>query len=122
MKARRIDHVVVATDDTDGAAATFRGHFTLPPAKPLPGGSPTVAIGDARIAFVRPAADSAVAAAFASGGEGMAVICLEVADLRDAETALRQAGVGCTVAEGGLDVDPAAAHGVRLRLVGPPGR
>ena len=122
MKTLRIDHVVVATEDTAGAAATFRGHFGLPPAAPLPGGAPTLAIGDARIAFVAPAADAAVASAFASGGEGMAVVTLEVASLRDAETAFRQARVKCTTVGATLEVDPAAAHGVRLRLVERAGR
>ncbi len=117
MKTLRIDHVVVGTEDAAGAAATFRGHFGLPSAAPLPGGAPTLAIGDARIAFVAPASDGAVAAAFASGGEGMAVVCLEVASVRDAETALRQAGVKCTTVGGAVEIDPAAAHGVRLRLV-----
>ena len=122
MKTLRIDHVVVATEDAAGAAATFRGHFGLPAAAPLPGGAPTLAIGDARIAFVTPASDAAAASAFASSGEGMAVVSLEVASLRDAETALRQAGVKSTTVGGTLEVDPAAAHGVRLRLVERPSR
>lgn len=122
MKALRIDHVVVATEDPAGAAGTFRGHFALQSATPLPGDSPTLAIGTARIAFVRPDADATVAAAFASGGEGMAVVCLQVASLGDAERALRQAGVACTTAGGTIEIDPAAAHGVRLRLVEHAGR
>jgi hypothetical protein len=117
MKVLRIDHVVVATEDVDGAAATFRGHFDLQSAAPLPGGEPTLAIGGARIAFVGPRPGTAVAQAFASAGEGMAVVSVEVASLRQAQTALRNAGIGCTPTDGGLDVDPAAAHGVRLRLV-----
>jgi catechol 2,3-dioxygenase-like lactoylglutathione lyase family enzyme len=122
MKALRIDHVVVATEDPAGAAATFQGHFALQPATPLPGGSPTLAIGNAHIAFVRPAAGTAVAAAFASGGEGMAVVCLEVASVGDAERALRQAAVAYTTADGAIEIEPAAAHGVRLRLVEHGGR
>jgi hypothetical protein len=119
MKTLRIDHVVVATEDTAGAAATFRGHFDLKPASPLPGGSPTLAIGGARIAFVAPQPGTPVASAFASAGEGMAVVCLEVASLQDAERALQKAGVGCTTADGALEIDPGAAHGVRLRLIEP---
>lgn len=122
MKALRIDHVVVATEDPAGAAGTFRGHFDLQPATPLPGGSPTLAIGNARVAFVRPAAGTPVAAAFATGGEGMAVVCLEVANLGDAEHTLRQAGVACTTIAGAIEIDPTAAHGVRLRLVQAAGR
>src|SRR5690242_13724681 len=106
MKALRIDHVVVASEDAAGAAATFRGHFGLGSGAPLGGAASTLAIGGARIAFVAPAADAAVAAAFASGGEGMAVVCLAVASLRDAETALRHAGVKCSTAGEALEVDP----------------
>ena len=31
METLRIDHVLVATPDANGAAATFRGHFDLEP-------------------------------------------------------------------------------------------
>ena len=120
MRTLRIDHVVVATPDASGAAATFRGHFDLAPSTPL-AGSPTLAIGGARIAFVTPKAGTTLAAALASGGEGMAMVCLEVASLTEAEASLRQAGVGFRAENTGsgraLAVDPAAAHGVRLTLI-----
>jgi len=122
MKALRIDHVVVATEDPEGATSTFRGHFELAPSGALAGGSPTLAIGGARIAFVAPAPGTAVASAFAAGGEGMAVVCLAVASLGDAASKLRAAGVGFATVDGGLEIDPAAAHGVRLRLVEHAGR
>jgi catechol 2,3-dioxygenase-like lactoylglutathione lyase family enzyme len=121
MRTNRIDHVVVATPDPTGAQATFRGHFELPPSAPV-GGSPALTIGDARIAFITPAAGSPLAAALAGGSEGMAEICLEVAS-DDAETALRKAGIGFTSEPKGggraIAVDPSAAHGVRLTLVEP---
>ena len=120
MKTLRIDHVVVATPDASAAAATFRDHFDLAPSTPL-AGSPTLRIGGARIAFVTPAAGTTLAAALASGGEGMAMVCLEVASLADAEASLRQAGVGFTAETTGsgrvIAVDPAGAHGVRLTLI-----
>jgi len=119
MRTLRIDHVVVTTPDTDGAAATFRDHFDLAPSTPL-AGSPTLAIGGARIAFVTPKAGTTLAAALASGGEGLASVCLEVASLDDAEASLRQAGIGFTVDSTGsqraITIDPGAAHGVRLIL------
>jgi hypothetical protein len=121
VKTKRIDHVVVATPDAAGAAATFRSHFDLADGTPMPGGAPTLKIGGARIAFVTPAAGTTLAAALASGGEGMAVVCLEVAGLAEAEASLRKAGVGFTpetiAGRPALVVDPAAAHGVRLTLI-----
>ena len=120
MDTRRIDHVVVATGDADGAAATFRGHFELPPSAPVVG-APALQIGDARIAFVKPAGGTALAAVFEKAGEGMAEVCLEVGSLADAETSLRKAGIGFTAETKGtaraLAVDPGAAHGVRLTLI-----
>ena len=125
MKTLRLDHVVVATPDAEGAATTFRSHFDLGPSTPL-AGSPTLKIGGARIAFVTPQAGTMLAAALASGGEGLAVLCLEVASLNEAEASLRKAGVGfATEITGGartIIVDPAAAHGVRLTLVEGVGR
>jgi len=120
MKTLRIDHVVVATPDANGAAATFRGHFDLAPSTPL-AGSPTLRIGGARIAFVTPEDGTTLAAALASGGEGLAMVCLEVASLSEAEASLRKAGVGfSTESTGGgraIAIDPATAHGVRLILI-----
>lgn len=120
MKTRRIDHVVVVTPDADGATATFRGHFELPPSAPVVG-APALQIGDARIAFVTPASGTALATILAATGEGMAEVCLEVGSLPEAEAALRTAGIGFTVETKGaaraLAVDPGAAHGVRLTLI-----
>jgi len=120
MRTLRLDHVVVATPDPDSAAATFRGHFELAPAAPL-AGAPALTIGDARIAFVRPAGATALAAILEKTGEGLAEVCLEVASLADAETTLRKAGIGFTTEAKGsgraLAIDPGAAHGVRLTLI-----
>ena len=120
MRTLRIDHVVVATPDADGAAATFRGHFELPPSAPVVG-SPALTIGDARIAFVSPPSGTPLAAILAKSGEGMAEVCLEVASLAEAEATLRAAGIGFTVEAKGsgraVAVDPGAAHGVRLTLI-----
>lgn len=120
METQRIDHVVVVTGDADGAAATFRGHFELPPSAPVVG-APALQIGDSRIAFVNPPSGTALATIFATSGEGMAEVCMEVGSLPEAEAALRKAGIAFTVETKGtaraLAVDPAAAHGVRLTLI-----
>ena len=120
MRTLRIDHVVVATPDDQAAAATFQSHFGLPAAPEL-AGSPTLQIGGARIAFVTPAPGTTLAAALASGGEGLAMVCLEVASLSEAAASLGVAGVAFTMDSAGggraIAIDPAAAHGVRLTLV-----
>ncbi len=120
METRRIDHVVVATPDPEGAAATFHGHFSLPSAAPVVG-SPALTIGDARIAFTKPADGTTLATVLAKSGEGLAEVCLEVASLAAAEATLKNAGIGFSVETKGakrtLAVDPGAAHGVRLTLI-----
>jgi catechol 2,3-dioxygenase-like lactoylglutathione lyase family enzyme len=129
MKTLRLDHVTIVTPDAAKAAATFRDYFSLGPARSEaaeaagPQGRAALAIGGARIEFVTPAAGSGLAAALAASGEGMAALCLEVADLQAASAALQRAGVRFATAESGgrrrLEVDSAAAHGVRLTLVAP---
>lgn len=120
MRTLRMDHVVIATPDADGAAATFRGHFELGPAAPVAAAT-ALTIGDARIAFVTPVGGTPLAAILAKSGEGLAEVCLEVASLAEAEATLRRAGIGFTTETKGsgraLAVDPGAAHGVRLTLV-----
>ena len=121
MKTLRIDHVIVATPDAAGVQATFRHHFDLETAVPEAGGTTALTIGPARIECVTPVAGTAPAAALAANGEGMAALALEVASLDDAMASLRQAGVGFRIETSGgrrtVEVDPAAAHGVRLILV-----
>jgi catechol 2,3-dioxygenase-like lactoylglutathione lyase family enzyme len=124
MKPLRIERVIVATPDADAAAATFRRLFALQDAPPAGGGDPTrvLALSRAEIAFVTPAAGTALAAALATGGEGMAALRLEVADVDAAVSALEHAGIRFEIERGDgmriVHVDPATAHGVRLSLVG----
>ena len=119
MRTLKIDHVTVVSPDASRATATFQRLFELAPA--ASGTTAALAIGDARIEFVTPAEGTALADALRTGGEGMAALTLVVADLDEAARALERAGVGVTRrTEGGralLDVDPTAAHGVRLALV-----
>ena len=118
MRTLRIDHVTVVSPDAAGAAATFERIFELPRTA---AGVASLAIGGARIEFVTPAADTALAEALRTGGEGMAALTLIVADLAEAGRSLERAGVSFEAAsEGGrrvLRVDPSAAHGVRLTLI-----
>lgn len=112
MRTERLRHVTVVSPDAAAARQTFVDLFGLGPAGPG-----ALAIGTARIEFVTPAAGTRLGDALAAAGEGMAEICLQVADLDAAAATLAQAGVGFTRAEGALHVDPPAAHGVRLALV-----
>ena len=119
MKTLKIDHVTVVSPDASGAAATFQRLFELPPA--ASGRAAALAIGDARIEFVTPADGTPLADALRTGGEGMAALTLVVADLDEAVRVLERAGIGATrrtdAGRSLLDVDPSAAHGVRLTLV-----
>jgi len=122
MRTLRIDHVTVVSPDATRAATTFERLFELRRATSgAPAGGAALAIGDARIEFVTPAAGTPLADALRTGGEGMAALTLTVADLDEAARTLERAGVTVTrVTEGScrrLAVDPTAAHGVRLTLV-----
>jgi catechol 2,3-dioxygenase-like lactoylglutathione lyase family enzyme len=135
MKTQRIDHVTVLTPDAAKATATFRDYFSLGDAPVGPLGAATagagagaegasaLTIGGARIEFVRPDRETPLANALATSGEGMAALCLEVANLDDAARALGQAGIRCAIERAGgrrvIRIDPASAHGVRLALVDP---
>jgi catechol 2,3-dioxygenase-like lactoylglutathione lyase family enzyme len=119
METRRIDHVTVVTPDGPAAQATFQGSFGFPSA-PATAGVSALQIGRARIEFVTPGAGTALASVFATSGEGMAELCLEVASLDRAAQTLDRARVpyandrwdGRRV----IRVDPSAAHGVHLTL------
>ncbi len=125
MKTERIDHVTVVSSDAARAAATFARLFGLVAAPAAASSealaSAAVAIGDARIEFQTPAGASPLAEALQSGGEGMAALSLQVADLDEAAQTLQRAGIRCepTIVGGrrALLVDPRAAHGVRLALI-----
>jgi len=150
MKPLRIERVIVATPDADAAATTFRRLFGLNDAATdaaaaggaavtagaaATGGAATtaaaagngdaarvLAISHAEIAFVTPAAGTALADALATSGEGMAALRLEVADVDAAVRALEHAGIRFELERNAgariVHVDPATAHGVRLSLVG----
>ncbi|MBI3769443.1 MAG: hypothetical protein HY271_13270 [Deltaproteobacteria bacterium] len=122
MRTLCIDRVTVVSPDAPRAAATFERLFTLPRAigaAPVRGAALT--IGDARIEFVTPEEGTPLAEALRTGGEGMAALTLGVADLDEAARTLERAAVAFEVRiDGGrraLEIDPRAAHGVRLTLV-----
>jgi len=115
MKVSRIRNATVVSPDAVAAQKTFTDLFSLSAAGPA-----ALAIGESRIEFVTPAGGTRLGEALATSGEGMAEICLRVADLGEAAETLRKAGVAFVEedADGarGIHVDPGAAHGVRLTL------
>jgi catechol 2,3-dioxygenase-like lactoylglutathione lyase family enzyme len=119
VRAERLHHVTVVSPDAAAARDTFAGTFALDPEPSV--GPHALRIGGAHLEFVTPGAGTRLGAALAAAGEGMASICLEVADLDEAAAHLRAAGIACeseTVAgRRQLHVEPAAAHGVRLALL-----
>jgi len=125
VKTERIDHITVVSPDAAGAAATFARLFGLASApvaaSPDATASAAVVIGGARIEFRTPGASGPLAEALKSGGEGMAALALEVADLDRAIQTLQHAGIRFDPQTVGgrhiLLIDPRAAHGVRLALM-----
>ncbi len=115
MKVERIRNATVVSPDAAAAQKTFTDLFSLATAGPG-----ALAVGESRIEFVTPAEGTRLGEALATSGEGMAEICLRVADLATAADALRKAGVAFaeeqTDGTPGLHIDPSAAHGVRLTL------
>jgi len=125
VKTERIDHVTVVSPDAARAAATFSRLFGLASAAVSGSADATagaaVAIGGARIEFRTPTESGPLADALKTGGEGMAALALEVADLDQAIQTLQHAGIRFDPQTVGgrrlLLIDPRAAHGVRLALM-----
>lgn len=128
MKAKRIDHVVIAVKDLDAAVATYQQNFGL--AKVSEGEVPSLGIrnaflqiGDAQIELVTPLTEQGPVAEFlAQHGSGMYLLALEVDDLEAAIATLQNAGTRVNVATGSAGqrlafVSPRATHGVLMQLL-----
>ena len=128
MKAKRIDHVVIAVKDLDAAVATYQHNFGL---EKVSGGevpalgirNAFLPIGEAQIELVTPLAEQGPVADFlARQGEGMYLLALEVDNLDDAITTLQNQGTRVHVTTGSTGqrlafVSPRATHGVLLQLL-----
>ena len=128
MKAKRIDHVVIAVKDLEAAVTTYQHNFGL---EQVSGGEvPSLGIrnaflqiGDARLELVTPLSEQGPVADFlARHGGGMYLLALEVDNLDDAITTLHNQGARVNLATGSAGqrlafVSPRATHGVLLQLL-----
>ena len=128
MKAKRIDHVVIAVKDLDAAVATYQHNFGL---EKVSGGEvPALGIrnvflqiGDAQIELITPLSEQGPVADFlARQGEGMYLLALEVDNLDDVIATLQNQGARVQMATGSTGqrlafVSPRATHGVLLQLL-----
>ncbi len=126
--AKRLDHLVIAVNDLEGAVATYQKNFglTREEARDVPAlgiRNTFMPIGDAKIEFVTPLGDrSPITQFIASKGEGMYLLALEVDHLSGAVATLADQGIKTNTvkASDGNDiafVSPKNTHGVLLQLL-----
>jgi len=128
MRAKRIDHVVIAVPDLEAAVTTYQHNFGLE--KVAGGEVPSLGIrnaflqiGDAQIELVTPlTAEGPVANFLEKHGGGMYLLSLEVDNLEEAITTLQHQGIRVNVTTGSAGqrlafVSPRATHGVLLQLL-----
>jgi methylmalonyl-CoA epimerase len=128
---KRIDHVVIATEDLSDAAAKWERNLGLRVEERLtwPLGSgfdvARLPVGDAFIELVQPAEEQGrFAEQFKERGEGVFSVSIEVDDLDGAVAYLRGKGVRVSEPEPGIwpgtrvaRVSQSSAHGVSLQLI-----
>jgi methylmalonyl-CoA/ethylmalonyl-CoA epimerase len=125
---KRLDHLVIAVNDLEGAVATYQRNFTLDreEAKDVPAlgiRNTFMPIGDAKIEFVTPLGEKSPIAQFlASRGEGMYLLALDVDYLPGAVAAFADKGIKANMvkASDGNDIafiSPKHTHGVLLQLL-----
>ncbi len=128
---KRIDHVVIATEDLEDAAAKWERNLGLKPDasldQPLGAGFKVarLPIGDAFLELVQPVSDQGrFAEQFRERGEGMFSISVEVEDLAAAVAYLRGKGARVSEPEPGIwpgsrvaRVSHTSTHGVSIQLI-----
>lgn len=125
---KRLDHVVVAVKDLEGAVATYQKNFGLAreEARDVPAlgiRNTFMPISDAKIEFVTPLGDNSPIAQFITkNGESMYLLSLDVDHLPSAIAALADKGIKTNVAKApdGNDlafISPKHTHGVLLQLL-----
>ncbi|MBI1886671.1 MAG: VOC family protein [Chloroflexi bacterium] len=128
---KRIDHVVIATEDLEDAAAKWERNLGLEVTervgRPLGSGFKVarLPVGDAFLELVQPlAAEGRFAEQFSERGEGLFSVSIEVDDLDAAVAHLRASGARVSPPEPGIwpntrvaRINQASAHGVSIQLI-----
>jgi len=128
---KRIDHVVIATEDLEDAAAKWERNLGLKAtervSRPLGSGFEVarLPVGDAFIELVQPVEETGrFAEQFRERGEGFFSISIEVDDLDAAAGYLREKGARVSAPEPGIwpgsrvaRVSRSSAHGVSVQLI-----
>ncbi len=128
---KRIDHIVIATDDLTDAAAKWERNLGLRVeervSRPLGSGFDVarLPVGDAFIELVQPGEDKGrFAEQFKERGEGLFSISIEVDDLDGAVSYLRGKGARVSDPETGIwpgsrvaRVSRSSTHGVSIQLI-----
>jgi len=128
---KRIDHVVIATEDLEDAARLWERNLGLKPDASLdrPRGAgfmvSRIPVGDAFLELVQPVSRRGrFYQQFRERGEGMFSISIEVDDLDGAAAHLREKGARVSEAEPGIwpgsrvvRVSHASTHGVSIQLI-----
>ena len=130
-KFKRIDHIVIATEDLTDAAAKWERNLGLRVeervSRPLGSGFDVarLPVGDAFIELVQPGEDKGrFAEQFKERGEGLFSISIEVDDLEGAVSYLRGKGARVSDPEPGIwpgsrvaRVSRSSTHGVSIQLI-----
>lgn len=124
---KRLDHVVIAVKDLEGAVATYQHNFDFEreAAKDVPAlglRNTFLPIGDAKLEIVTPLGDKSPIGQFIDKkGEGMYLLSLDVDHLEGAVQALADRGIKANVIQGTAGemalISPRHTHGVLLQLL-----
>jgi len=128
---KKIDHVVIATEDLDDALAKWKHNVGLTPDasldRPLGAGfkASSLPIGDSFLELVQPVEQSGrFYERFQECGEGLFSLSLEVDNLDDAVTYLRGKGAKVSDSEEGIwpntriaRINQSSTHGVSIQLI-----
>jgi catechol 2,3-dioxygenase-like lactoylglutathione lyase family enzyme len=128
---KKIDHVVIATEDLDDALAKWERNVGLTPDasldRPLGSGfkASSLPIGESFLELVQPVEQSGrFYERFQERGEGLFSISIEVDDLEDAVSYLRGEGANVSDPENGIwpntrvaRVNKSSTHGVSIQLI-----
>ena len=128
---KKIDHVVIATEDLDDALAKWEHNVGLTPDasldRPLGSGfkASSLPIGESFLELVQPVEESGrFYERFQERGEGLFSLSIEVDNLDDAVTYLRGKGAKVSDPEDGIwpntriaRVNQSSTHGVSLQLI-----